>query len=149
MDKIMYLLGIGVIALIGLSIFYKLIKTAVATIAIVVIVAYLWQYVPIQYKACLDLTLALTGSEVFKEVSEENLAYIKALDIHLVTKDGLTLAYPEYYQAAKPSTSTDNNDIFNTDLFTQEKNVRAIKIVTSHQGEETVQRVLKELGIKQ
>lgn len=135
MDPTLLFVVVVVGVIVGLMV-YGFIKrlvglvTSSATIIILALVVY--TLMPQPAKASLDLTLALTGSKIFENVSEENIQTLRDVGIKVNFAGGFTYAYPVYTTVSDaPEVTNSNVYDFSTDFFTFTYVPRHIKVVTT------------------
>lgn len=131
------------------GIIHKIVSMIVSVIVIVVLAGVVWNFMPIEYKACIDLSLALTGSKFFSDISPEHEALLDETDIKVNLNSAFTLAYPQFTTSSsrKDPITNENNHEFDINLFTFDKNLKSIRVISSPKNAEKVVNVLKGLGI--
>ena len=141
-------LAILVILLI-IGIIHKIMSMIISVVTIVVIVMFLWNVTPVEYKACVDLSLALSGSKLFEKISPEHQEIIDKTDIKVNLNSNFTLAYPKFAKTSsrKEPITNENNHDFDINLFSYDKDLREIRVVSTPRNADTVTKVLKNMGI--
>lgn len=139
-----------VIVLLIVGLVNRLIHMVVSTVVIVVVICLVWNIVPIEYRVCADLSLALSGSKIFEKISPEHEKIIQEVDVVVNFDSSMTVAYPKFATTSsrKEPITNDNNHEFDINLFSFDRELQSIRVVSTPKNAETVTRVLSGLGIK-
>ena len=144
-------LGGAVLAILFVIGIVNQIKNMIASALTILLVAgAIWYVMPIQYKATVDLSLALSGSKIFEEISPQHVEIIRNTKVVVNFDSKLTLAYPSFVNTPSNKTeiTNENNHDFNMDMFTFDKELESIRIISTPKNAKTVERVLSNIGIK-
>lgn len=148
--NILLFIGLAILVIfLVVGIIHKIVSMIVSVVVVVVLAGVVWNFMPIEYKACIDLSLALTGSKFFSEISPEHEALIDKTDVKVNLNSAFTLAYPQFTSTSsrKDPITNENNHEFDMNLFTFDKNLKSIRVISSPKNADKVVNVLKGLGI--
>ena len=144
---IILLLIVATVILAILAIIRRSIKIGISILVLYVALTFVYSVLPIEAKASIDISLALTGSKYFAKVSEEHIAYVKDRGIDIKTTPFFSFAYPVYttYQDAPPVTA-DNITDFNIDYFDTEKGCIGIQVMIQEKQFDKAISILTSMG---
>lgn len=150
LSSIIFIIGAVLLVVFIIGIINRLMHMVISAVVFVGVLALVWYVTPIEYKACVDLSLALSGSRLFQEVSEEHQEIIGKTKVLVNYESKLTIAYPEFDRVTSNKTpiTNENNHDFNMDLFTYDKTLQAIKIRTTQDKRTEVNDTLRSIGVK-
>lgn len=146
---LLFLIIVAIVGVAMLGILYRQIKFTVSAIIFALTLLIVYNVMPLPYKACIDLSLSLSGAEFFKDISEDNLKFINSVGVTVDYNSKITLAYPEFIHTYSGS-KIDSKDIteFRIEYFSFDSDVVNIKIITTPKNSKKVDNILKELHIR-